>query len=139
MLDIASFVLATAGGVDVVTRTTFAVRRLIEDWKDAPAQVLLLSHEIQQFEQVAKKLKEFSLSLEARPENEIYVTAITNLIQRAEPQWAELQKIIPSLTGRTGQPRKQKWMRVANKVTALRERLRSLRIATIEVLSIHTA
>ncbi|KAL8926239.1 MAG: hypothetical protein Q9172_001881 [Xanthocarpia lactea] len=139
MLDIASFVLATAGGVDVVTRTTFAVRRLIEDWKDAPAQVLLLSHEIQQFEQVAKKLKEFSLSLEARPENEIYVTAITNLIQRAEPQWAELQKIIPSLTGRTGQTRKQKWMRVANKVTALRERLRSLRIATIEVLSIHTA
>ena len=139
MLDIASFALAAAGGVDAVTRTAFAIRRLIEDWKDAPAQVFLLSNEIQQFEEIAKKLKEFSSSLEARPENEIYVTAITNLIQTAEPQWAELQKILPSLTGRTGQTRKQKWMRVANKVTSLRERLRSLRIATVEVLSIHTA
>ena len=139
MLDIASFVIAAAGGVDVATRTALAVRRLIDEWKDAPAQVLSLSHEVQQSQEIAKKLRDFSSSIETRPENEIYVTAITNLIQRAEPQWAELQKIIPSLTGRTGQTRKQKWMRVANKVTSLQDRLRSLRIATLEVLSIHTA
>ncbi|KAL8757713.1 MAG: hypothetical protein Q9184_004131 [Pyrenodesmia sp. 2 TL-2023] len=132
MLDIAAFALAAAGGVDIVARTAFAVRRLVEDWEEAPAQVLLLANEVQQFEDIAKKLRDFSSSLEARPENEIYVTAVTNLIQKAEPQWAELQKIIPSLTGRTGQIRKQKWMRVAHKVTSLRERLRSLRIATIE-------
>ena len=98
MLDIASFALAAAGGVEIVTRTSSAVRRLIEEWKDAPAQVLSLSNEIQQFQEIAKKLRDFSSSLEPRPENEIYVTAITNLIRRAEPLWAELQKIIPSLT-----------------------------------------
>lgn len=140
MLDIASFALAVVGGVDVITRTSFAVGRLIKEWKEAPAQVLSLSQEIKQFHEIAKKLKEFSSSLEASPENNaIYIAAITDLIRRAEPQWAELQKIIQSLIKPTGQTRKQKWIRVANRVTALQERLRSLRIATIEVLSIHTA
>ena len=139
MADIASLVLAIASGVEVVAKTSFAVGRLMDEWKDAPAQVLSLSEEVQQFHEIAKKLKEFSSNMEACSRDDIYVAAITSLIRRAELQWTQLQKIIQSLTGPTRKTRKQKWLRLAHKVSSLQERLRGLRLATIEVLSIHTA
>ena len=84
MADIASLVLAIASGVEVVAKTSFAVGRLMDEWKDAPAQVLSLSEEVQQFHEIAKKLKEFSLNMEACSRDDIYVAAITSLIRRAE-------------------------------------------------------
>lgn len=139
MAEIASLVLAITSGVEVVARTSFAIVHLITEWKDAPAQILSLSEEVQQFYNISKKLKEFSSKLEACSRDDIYVAAITSLISRAEPQWAQLQDITQCLIGPGGQTRKQKWMRVAHKVSSLQERLRGLRLAIIELLSIHTA
>lgn len=139
MADIASLILAITSGVDVVARTSFAIGRLIVEWNDAPAQVLSLSEEVQQFHDIIKKLKEFTSILEACSRDDIYVAAITRLICRAEPQWTQLQKIVQSLTGPNGRVRKQKWLKLAQKVSSLHEKLRGLRIAIIEVLSIYTA
>ena len=139
MAELVSFILAVASGVDVVARTSFAVAQLIGEWKDAPAQIVSLSDEIKHFHDVTMKLKEFSSQLETCSRDDLYVAAISSLIHRAEPYWAQLQNIIQSLTGPTGHLRKQKWLRVAHKVSSLQEKLRGLRLATIEVLSIHTA
>lgn len=139
MAEIASLVLAISSGVDIVARTSFAIGQLIVEWKDAPAQVLSHSEEVQQPHNISKKLKDFSSKLEACSRDDIYVAAITSLISRAEPQWAQLQYITQSLIGPGGRTRKQKWLRVAHKVSSLQERLRGLRLAIIELLSIHTA
>jgi hypothetical protein len=56
MAELASFVLAIAGGADVIARTSFAFARLIREWKDAPAQIARTEAGIQAIRQKCARI-----------------------------------------------------------------------------------
>lgn len=139
MAEIASLLLAIAGGVDIATRTSSELRRIVHEWKDAPEQVASLSEEIINSRRVALQLQEFCEKLEIHSLDAVYVAAISSQVRRAEPLWVQLENIVQSLKAQKGRLRKERWIRNKHKVTFLQEKLRLLRVATVEILSIYAA
>ena len=139
MAEIVSLVLAVAGTLDVAARTSSIVARLMRDWKEAPAQIALLSEEIKVQRYMMLQLKEFCESPSASSRNAFQVTVINSLLQRADSLWLELERIVEILDKRADRERKMKWIGNAHKVASLREKLRELRLAMLEMLSISTA
>ncbi|KAF7139698.1 hypothetical protein CNMCM5793_007395 [Aspergillus hiratsukae] len=90
----AELVLAIVGGIDVLARTSFAVARLVNEWKNAPTQITALSEEIHHFHAVTLRLKEFALQLTTYPDDDLQVAVIKGLVSRAEPYLAQLQKVV---------------------------------------------
>lgn len=137
MVEIASLLLAIAGGVDITTRTSSELRRIVHEWKDAPDQVASLSEEIINSRRVALQLKEFCEKLELDSLDAVYAATIHSQIRRAEPLWVHLEKIVQSIRAPTGRLRKERWIKNVHKVAVLQEKLRLLRFATVEIPSIY--
>jgi hypothetical protein len=138
MAELASFFLAITGGVDITVRTSSKIAQLIHEWKDAPAQIISLDEEIQNSRQVAMQLKAFCESLGANPDA-FDVTAVSSLVRKAKPSWVKLEEILESLRDSKGRLRKGRWIKIMHQVTSLQGKLRELRLATVEILSIYTA
>jgi hypothetical protein len=106
--EVISFVLTIAGSVDVVARTSFAIAQLLGEWKEAPTHITSLSQEVKHFHDVTVKLNEFASHLGNGMQTDVYVTALSDLMRRAEPSWAQLEKIVQSLMDSKGHARRQR-------------------------------
>lgn len=138
MAELVSLLLAIASGIDITARTSFEVARLIHEWKDAPAQVLSLDEEIKDSRQAAVQLKNFCENLDTNADA-LYISTISSQVRKAEPYWVRLEEIVQSLRDPTGRLHKERWIKRASKAASLQGRLRELRFATLEILSIYTA
>lgn len=140
MAEPLSTIVSVVGLIEIAARTSSQVLRIVREWKDAPAQIHLLSEEIKMSHGIAKELKALFEQLDGQPQPPGYAEAISTQIRRAAPVWIELEKIVQSVRG----PLKQKarrniWMRKAYRVAALQGQLREIRTSTRDILSIHTA
>jgi hypothetical protein len=136
MAEVASLILAIGGGIDVASRTSFGIARLIREWRDAPVQIATLSEEVENSRHTMLQLK---ACLQNTDVNAVEAVAIDSLVQRAEPLWSKLEKILGSLLGSTDRCRKARWIRSAHKVASIHERLHGLRFTVHEILTICTA
>jgi hypothetical protein len=66
--------------------------------------------------------------------------AIETHLQRAKPVWEELEEIVQSVRGPVkNKVHNARWMRKARRVLSLQEKLKEIRLSTLEILSIYTA
>jgi hypothetical protein len=139
MAEVASLILAIGGGIDVASRTSFGIARLIREWRDAPVQIAYLSEEFENSRHTMLQLKAFLKDTDVNAVEAVYVVAIGSLLRRAEPLWFKLDKIFESLVKSTDRRRKARWIRSAQNVASIQEQLRALRFGILEILSILTA
>jgi hypothetical protein len=134
----ADTIRAIATLVSLTAQTSSQVSSLIKEWKDAPAQLQLLADEVESSRKVLQQLK--SLTQELKEKNTqtftAYAEAILEQVERTEPIWIELGKIVESVRGPIGTTlRNERWMKSAPKVSDLQGRLHKIRFNIMELLS----
>ncbi|KAL4968515.1 uncharacterized protein BDV14DRAFT_143313 [Aspergillus stella-maris] len=129
MAELASTILAIAGGIDVLARTSFASSKLIRQWRDAPASVTSLAEEVEYLHDATIRLKSFAAELQLREcyagekgekhgRNCPYITVLRDLVRRVEPFLEQLGGVVCDLERYSRrQTLSLKWMRVTGEST----------------------
>lgn len=141
MADPFSTIAGVAGLVDILTRMSYQVSRLITEWKDAPQQIHFLSEEVRISRNVTRQLKDLCNTLREHNLTEAHDCANATVAQlsRAKPVWEELEDILRSARCfTTSKIREDLWMNKSNRIATLQGRLQEIRFCTMEVLGIHS-
>jgi hypothetical protein len=139
MAEPLSIALGTLTGIEKAINAISRVKYLVQEWKDAPAQITSLSQEIENSYHVTLQLAKLRERLDGNYTDAIYGTLIDRQIARGEPHWDELKKLLSSLQEKTGRLRQAGWMKHKGRFEILKHRLRDLRLANLEILSIDIA
>src|ERR1700761_929334 len=135
MADPLSILSSAVALVAVATRTSSLAWTLIDRWHDAPYQARQLSEDIK----ISRQLAEHLRTIVSAMENDLtcpthdFVEALSLQINIATPIWAEIeQKLRWVEASRAGgsKIRKDRWIRVSQKVAALQCMLKEIRFRT---------
>lgn len=125
MGDPLSAIAGVIGLADVAARTSSLVWRLVVQWRDAPAQLLLLQEDLRNFSHVAGLLQVVCETTKERSGSQKYalLEPLSTQAEIATRTWLELQAIVESISaapeiGRS-RIRRERWLAKRSRVAVL--------------------
>ncbi|KAF2805404.1 ankyrin [Mytilinidion resinicola] len=143
MADPLSGIAGVVGLLDVATRTSSQVWKLIEAWRSAPTQILDLSEEIHTSRRVISQLQTACDTVTDVTEFDPFIEVFTTQIDIARTVCMGLESILQSISGTSldsrRRIRKERWLQARSKVADLQSQLGRVRSNIMLILCIQSA
>ncbi|KAI1121112.1 hypothetical protein F5Y10DRAFT_109399 [Nemania abortiva] len=140
MADPFSIFAGAVGVTDVAAKTSSTLRKLISEFRNAPALVQALFNEITEISVVLERVKESQRAVRSLGDlqhDDAFLAALDGQLNKARNILTDMESLVNTLRAGNSRTRGFRWLRKKEHATDLKVRLKAVRVRVNELLLAH--